>query len=388
MKVLVAFDKFKDCLTAKEACSAATEVIQRLRPDWELEACPLTDGGEGFCEILTSAAGGVFRHVRVLNARFRETQACLGIIEAKNLSDTVHRLLQTPDNTKLVAVVEMAQASGLQQLALPERNAWACSSCGTGQLLREACQTNADLILLGIGGSATNDLGLGALEGLGAEFITRKGESLSRITPSQFDQLAQIDLHSNFVPMPETRIACDVDNPLLGPTGATANYGVQKGLDETELPVMDALMEKTAKLLCLASGAKETVVNLPGAGAAGGIGLALHLSLGASFVPGFALVKEWLGLKRKIQDADLILTGEGRLDESSLCGKGPWAIVEEAAHTGKSVQFYSGSIARSVQNVMPKEVYACSITPPGLELKVALVEGANLLGKAISKHLR
>ena len=386
MKVLVAFDKFKDCLTAGEACATAAQAIQCLHPEWEVESCPLTDGGEGFCEILTHAAGGRLLPVRALDARFREIAAQIGIVPVESLPAEVARLLNIPDGAASIAIVEMAQASGLEQLAADDRDPWEASSCGTGQLLREACQTDAGLILLGIGGSATNDLGLGALEALGAEFLA-EGGSLPRITPKQFSVITGIDFHSNFLPLPEIRIACDVDNPLLGPNGATVTYGPQKGLTEEDLPALEEAVDSAAKLVCKIVGAEPEVLDLPGAGAAGGIGLSLHLVCGAEFVQGFKLVSGWLELKRKIQDADLVLTGEGRLDASSMHGKGPWAVIQIAASADRPVHAFAGSLAEEVLATLPPRAQAHAITPDGKTLHDALAEGPQLLGASIVRHL-
>lgn len=383
MKVLAAFDKFKDCLSAREACDTAAACLREKHPGWQVETCPLTDGGEGFCEILTQAANGQLHTIRVLDAQFREVPASYGTVQARNLPPDAATLLGlSRDAAGTVAIVEMAQASGLEQLARDDRNLWDASSCGTGQLMREACQRDATVLLLGIGGSATNDLGLGAMEALGAEFLGEDGP-LPHITPGQFSQIVEIDLHSNLLPLPPIRIACDVDNPLLGPEGATSIFGPQKGLAVDSLPAMEAAVAHAANVLCETTGHDENALHMPGSGAAGGIGCGLHLATGAHFVKGFSLVAAWLGLERKIQEADLVLTGEGRLDASSLNGKGPWAILQQAAASGKPVHAFAGSVTDEVLEALPWGAHAHAIQPEGMALEDALAAGPELLAHAV-----
>ena len=193
----------------------SSKTLKNKYPSWQLECCPLTDGGEGFCEILTLALGGTLYPVRVLDARFREVSAYFGTVPIGNLADDARRLLGIEELDGKIAVIEMAQASGLEQLPASERNPWHTSTCGTGQLIREACQKEITHILLGIGGSATNDLGFGALEALGVEFFGEDGP-LPRIVPLEFPKLRRIDLESNLLPLPTIHVACDVANPLLG----------------------------------------------------------------------------------------------------------------------------------------------------------------------------
>jgi glycerate kinase len=387
VKVLVALDKFKDCLTASEACATVAQTILQLHSDWEVDICPLTDGGEGFCEILTRSAKGRLETTRVLDARFQEVRAQIGFVPKQNLPIETISLLCIPECTTTLAVVEMAQASGLQQLAPDRRDPWKASSCGTGQLLREVSMTGTGLVLLGIGGSATNDLGLGALEALGADYISTNGESITRITPAQFTEMAEIDLQSNLLPLPEIRIACDVDNPLLGPTGATATYGRQKGMLEGDFSVLEQAIANAAHLLCESTENDASKLENSGAGAAGGVGIGLQLAYGAKFIPGFQLVASWLQLGEKIREADLVLTGEGRMDESSLHGKGPWAVIQDAVSAGKPVQVYAGSLSEKALDALPEGVQAQAITPENMPIEKALMEGNQLLQTSVKNHL-
>ena len=388
MKVLVALDKFKDCLTASEACATVAQTILQLHSDWEVDICPLTDGGEGFCEILTQSAKGWLEKTRVYNAQFQEICAKIGFVKKESIPREAINLLSIPKDTKTVAIVEMAQASGLQHLAKNRRDPWKASSCGAGQLLREVSIREAEVVLLGIGGSATNDLGLGALEALGAEYISTSGESITRITPSQFTEVAEIDLQSNLLPLPEIRIACDVDNPLLGPKGATATYGRQKGLLTGDFEKLEQSLKNVAHLLCDSTENHASRLESAGAGAAGGIGIGLQLAYGAKFTSGFQLVASWLQLQKRIQEADLVLTGEGCMDKSSLHGKGPWIIIKDAIRAGKLVQVYSGSLSKKALEGLPEGVQAKAITPKGMPIEQALMKGNQLLQTSVKNHLK
>ena len=384
MKVLVALDKFKDCFTASEACSIAAKTLNNKYPSWQLECSPLTDGGEGFCEILTLALGGTLYPVRVLDARFREVSAYFGTVPIQNLPDEARRLLGIEELDGKIAVIEMAQASGLEQLPVSERNPWHTNTCGTGQLIREACRKEITHILLGIGGSATNDLGFGALEALGIEFFGEDGP-LPRIIPVKFPKLRQIDLESNLLPLPTIHVACDVANPLLGPDGATAVFAPQKGLPDKDLPAMEKALAHAAELLCETKGCKRDTLEEPGTGAAGGIGWGLHVATDATFINGFQLISAWLGLDRKINDADLILTGEGRMDASSTHGKGPWATLQKANKSGKLVHVFAGILTSEILGALPHNVFAHAITPAQMPLEEALANGQKLLEKAVLK---
>lgn len=384
MKVLVALDKFKDCFSASEACLIAIKTLKNKYPSWELECCPLTDGGEGFCEILTLALGGSLYPVRVLDARFREVSAHFGTVPIQNLPDDAKRLLGIEELDGKIAIIEMSQASGLEQLPVSERNPWHTSTCGTGQLIREACRKEITHILLGIGGSATNDLGFGALEALGVEFFGEDGP-LPRIVPLEFPKLRQIDLQSNRIPLPTIHVACDVLNPLLGPDGATAVFAPQKGLPDKDLPAMEKALAHAAALLCETTDRNRDTLEESGSGAAGGMGWGLHVATGATFINGFQLISAWLGLDRKINDADLILTGEGRMDASSMHGKGPWATLQKANKSGKLVHVFAGSLTSEILEALPDNVLPHAITPAQMSLEEALANGQELLKKAVLK---
>ena len=370
MRVLVAFDKFKDALTARAASEAAASALRAKHPDWTLDLCPLTDGGEGFCETLTAAASGRLEPMNVSGPRGGIISAPIGRVDSARLPPSVRaRLNLKPGGT--LAIIGLASASGLELLPRSQRDPWLTTTYGTGEQIRAAAQAGADAILLGLGGSATNDLGLGALAALGFKFAHVP-------VPARW---AQINRLEGCAELPPSFIACDVTNPLLGPRGATATFGPQKGLKPAEVPRLEAEMARLAALLCEACGQPLSLADTPGAGAAGGIAFGLMVATGAKLVPGFDLVSDWLDLPARLAAADLVITGEGRFDATSLAGKGPGSLVREARQLGKSAHVFAGSLG------VPADARHHAITPPGLPLAEALPRTAELLAAAVRDAL-
>ncbi len=384
MRALLAFDKFKDALSAPAISAAAAEELRVLHPDWELDLCPLTDGGEGFAEILTHAADGHLRRVRVHGPRGEPVDAAFGLVPLARITPATRAWLDLPAGLAAdapIAVVEMAAASGLALVPKEQRDPWHASTFGTGELLRAAAHAGAAAILLGIGGSATNDLGLGALAALGFEFHDADGRPLASTAPASWPSVARIQ--KNISPLlPPVRIACDVTNPLLGPAGCAAVYGPQKGLRPGDRARLEHESARLARLLSGHCAQPETLVDTPGAGAAGGIAFGLMTAAGAQLLPGFALVSAWLGLDARLAAADLVLTGEGRFDGSSLTGKGPGAIAARAMALHREVHVFAGTITASP----PPGTRAHAITPAGLPLDQALAATASLLRAAIRRQ--
>lgn len=379
MRVLVAFDKFKDALTAAQACAAAAGALRARHPDWMLDLCPLTDGGEGFAETLTAAMNGCLEHFDVSGPRGATVSAPIGYVAGRQLTVAVPgRLGLKPEGT--VAIIGMASASGLELLSHDRRDPWRTCSYGTGELIHAAVQAGAGAILLGVGGSATNDLGLGALSAVGLRFHDESGEQLHVPTPEIWPQIDSLD-RRKLTSLPPVFIACDVANPLLGPQGATATFGPQKGLKPADLPRLETEMARMASLLCEACGQPLSLADRPGTGAAGGIAFGLMVAANARLVPGFELVTEWLGLPARIAAADLVLTGEGRFDATSLGGKGPGALVAEARRLGKPAHVFAGSLG------VPADGLHHAITPPDLPLAEALPRTAELLTAAVHRAL-
>jgi glycerate 2-kinase len=378
MRILIAFDKFKDALSARAACEAAANALHAKHPDWTLDLCPLTDGGEGFAEALTLAAAGRLGLAEVTGPRGRQIPAPTGLVDWHQVPPAARAALPRSPANGRGAVIGLASASGLELLARDERDPWKTTTFGTGELVARAAP-KAGLILLGVGGSATNDLGLGALAALGFRFLAANGTPVAVPTPDTWARIARIEPPR--LDLPPIFIACDVTNPLLGPHGATATFGPQKGLGPEDLPRLEAQMARMAALLCAACGQPFSLAETPGAGATGGLPFGLMVGAGARLVPGFALVSAWLDLPARLVAADLLLTGEGRFDATSLHGKGPGSLVREARRLGKPAQVFAGSLGV----VESHELHA--ITPPGLPLTEALPRTAELLAAAVDRVL-
>jgi len=386
MRVLLAFDKFKGSLTAPQACAAAAAALRETRPDWTADLCPLADGGDGFAEILTTAERGLLVQEHVPGPRGETVRAHLGLVPAGNIPAAARALLDLPPlpDDATVALIELAQASGLALLAPERRDPWHTTTLGTGALIRAAVEKHgARAVVLGVGGSATNDLGLGALDALGLEFFSTGGGKISPPAPTDWGALARVG-GKTLSALPPLRVACDVDNPLLGPRGATAIFGPQKGLRTEDVRRLDHAAARVALLLCAHSGRPDSLMDVPGAGAAGGIAFGLMAATGARLVPGSALVAAWLDLDARLAAADLVLTGEGRFDESSHSGKGPGAVVARARALGKPVHVFSGAADSSSSPPREKQdLHLHVITPPGTPEHAALLAAADNLTRAV-----
>ena len=380
MRVLIAFDKFKDSVAAAGACAIAARAIASARPGWDVDTCPLSDGGEGFAEILTRAAGGNLTRLPATGPRGGKIEAAFGMVSAEGIPPGA-RALMRPAVSGPVAVVEMAAASGLALLAPGMRDPMQASSFGTGEVLRAAAGAGAGTILLGVGGSATHDLGLGAIGALGVRFSGAAGEALDPLVPADWPFLRSIGgrIPEKFPPI---LIACDVDNPLLGPRGALAVFGRQKGLRPGDEAALEAETARVAAMVCAQFGRPRDLASLPGAGAAGGIAFGLMAAAGARLLPGFPLVSAWLDLDRRMAAADMVITGEGRFDDSSLGGKGPGSVVRRALALGKLVHVFAGEI--SLSGSIPGLI-AHAVTPPGMGLADALARAPELLSESVGR---
>ncbi|MEU1079379.1 glycerate kinase [Streptomyces sp. NPDC005908] len=318
--MLIAADKFKGSLTAVEVAERVTAGLHRVRADIEVEALPVADGGDG--TVAAAVAAGFARHeVRVRGP----------------LGDEVTAAYALRDGT---AVVEMAEASGLQRLPEGILAPLTASTYGSGELLRAALDAGARSIVFGVGGSATTDGGAGMLAALGARFRTASGEPVGP-GGGALAELASADL-SGLDPRlgsVEFVLASDVDNPLTGPKGAAAVYGPQKGASPEDVERLDAALAHYAEVL----DASE-LAGSPGAGAAGGIGFGALL-LGARFRPGIEVMLDVLGFASALERADLVITGEGSLDEQTLHGKAPAGVASAARAAGKDVIAVCGRLA-------------------------------------------
>ena len=371
MNILLAFDKFKDSMAATRACEAAESGIHSaLEGNVSVDHAPLTDGGEGFCRILTEAADGYLEYHPVTGPIGEELDAPIGWVEADCLTDEARHLLG--DTAGRIAVIEMASVAGLEQVPFSHRHPRHCTTRGVGELIRVAVAEEAGAILLGIGGSATSDLGLGALESMGLRLNNTAGTY-----PSDWPQVEAINGELELDP-PPIHIACDVSNPLLGEKGAAAIYGPQKGLKLEEVESFDAEAGRMATLLCRHFDQPENLAATPGCGAAGGIGFGLKVACGAIFVPGFELVAAWLNLSAKVARADLVFTGEGKFDRSSLSGKGPYALLLAARASKKPAILLAGTLDDEIREKLARDfpqTRAAAISPKQMPLEEALQRG-------------
>jgi len=332
MRILIACDKFKGALTAVEACDAIARGIRSLPrgTEHEIRCLPVADGGDGLASTLAGALGGEWRTRAVEGPLGREVEAGYAWVAETR-----------------TAIVEMAEASGIVLVAEGEHDPWRSSTCGTGELVLDAIDSGADRILLGIGGSATNDGGAGMARALGYRFLGPCGEEIADL-PARLEEAVRIERPSD-LKIPEVVVACDVENPLLGESGATRIYGPQKGVAESEFDRHEArllhlvsLVERMEVPSSPLSCAERADPAEPGSGAAGGLGYGARAFLGASLRSGFDLVSREIGLEGAVGWADFVVTGEGSLDAQSLQGKAPSGVARLAAREGRPVVAFCG----------------------------------------------
>ncbi len=302
-KILIAPNNFKESITAVEAARAIQKGLLVNNGETEIVCLPLSDGGEGFVDALISATGRDKINCPVLDPLGRKINSYYGSIDNET------------------AIIEMALASGLELIAEHEKNPWLTTSYGTGELIKDAIRRGFKHIILGIGGSATNDVGMGLLEALGVQFYDDRDELLTERGAKMLSKVKSIDLNSFYEYIGDTHftVACDVTNPLLGEHGATYVYGSQKGAGTAMLADLEAGVGHFSKVSNEVTG--ENKVRCEGAGAAGGIGYALMTYMKAAMKPGFDIVAEYTDLEAKVKQADLIITGEGKIDCQTAQGK-------------------------------------------------------------------
>ncbi|NAO95855.1 glycerate kinase [Halomonas sp. MG34] len=371
MNVLLCPDSFKDALSAQDAATAMARGVQRAAPEAHVQVCPLADGGEGSLDALIAATGAERRQLNVQDALGRPRQAAWGW-----LSD------------QRTAFIELAEASGLQHLAADERNALHTSTFGVGELLLAALDQGAEKALLLLGGSATNDGGAGMLQALGARFLDRHGEHLPP-GGAALNQLASLELNGLDPRLAKLTLeaAVDVDNPLLGEHGASAVFGPQKGASPEEVEQLDRALGHFADISAQALG--DDYRKLPGAGAAGGMGFAAKAFLNATLKPGIEMIMQQADMASLLARADLVITGEGRLDGQSLAGKTPIGVSRAAKRLRKPVIVLAGSLGDGWQACFDEGVTAAFALADGpMTLADALPRTAELLEARCESLLR
>lgn len=361
MKIVIAPDSFKESLSAPEVAQAIARGWLAVYPDAEIALCPMADGGEGTVDAVLAATGGERRELTVQGPLATQVQAHWGWLG---------------DGT---AVIEMAAASGLHWVPSAQRDARVTSSYGTGELIRAALDAGATRIILGLGGSATNDGGSGLLRALGARFLDAGGNEL-RPGGAALAKLQRVDLSALDARLHDVHVdvAADVDNPLCGPRGASAVFGPQKGASPAQVEELDAALARMAEVVSEALG--EDFSDFPGVGAAGGLGFAAKAFFDARFRPGIELVAELSGLAEAVAGADLVITGEGRLDAQSLHGKTPVGVARVAQAQGVPVVALAGSLGDGYQQVREAGIEAAfSLAPGPISLEYACAHAAEEL---------
>jgi glycerate kinase len=334
MKIVIAPDSFKESLTADAAALAIEAGFRQVWPQAEMVRLPMADGGEGTVAAIAAAAGGTVVPVVVTGPMGARVAAFYWL-----------------SGDGLTAVVEMAAASGLELVAADERDPMRATSYGTGELIRAALEAGVEHCVVGIGGSATVDGGAGMLQALGAVLLDAEGRSVAARGGASLAALERIDLSGldRRIALCRMEVGCDVDNPLIGPHGAAAVFGPQKGATPAMVVALEAGLGRFARAVHAATGVDVSA--MPGAGAAGGMGAALVACLGATMRPGVELVAEVAGLEDAVRDADLVVTGEGRIDEQSVRGKTPVGVAAVARRHGVPVIVLAGSLGHGVEKV-------------------------------------
>ena len=333
MKVVIAIDSFKGSLSTFESGCAVSDALRRVYPDAEALICPLADGGEGTVGAIVSSTGGSICKVRVCGPLGEPVVAEYGVVPEKG-----------------IAVIEMASAAGITLISPEQRNPLLTTTYGVGEVILHAIRNNSCReFIIGIGGSATNDGGVGMLQALGFSFLNADGEEIG-YGARGLAELAEIRCDGALPELAECRfhIACDVTNPLCGVSGCSAVYGPQKGATSEMVSKMDAWLLQYAALTAKTTG--REVADVAGVGAAGGLGYAFLAYLNATLESGIELVIRATNLESKIRDADVVVTGEGRLDGQSCMGKAPIGVARLAKKHGKTVLAFAGCVTEDARD--------------------------------------
>ena len=371
MKIVIAPDSFKDSLSAQGVADAIALGLAQVWPDALLVKCPMADGGEGTVESILAACEGERRRTQVRGPLGATVEAAWGWLPQSH-----------------TAIIEMAEASGLQLVPPGKRDACISSTYGTGELIRAALDAGAQRVILAIRGSATNDGGAGAMQALGAKLLDAQGQKLA---PGglALAQLARIDISEIDPRLAEVQfdIAADVNNPLCGPHGASAIFGPQKGASPEQVQQLDRALghfaERCAQVL------NKDVHDEPGSGAAGGLGFAAKAFLGAQFKAGIEVVAELVGLNDAVKGADLVITGEGRFDAQTLRGKTPFGVARIARQHGVPVIVLAGTLGEGYQALYEHGIDAAFALASGpMTLEQACAEAPRLLRERASDVAR
>lgn len=355
MKVVIAIDSLKGSLSSMEAGKAIRKGILNVKPDAKVIVKPLADGGEGTTDALIEGLGGEKVYLNVTGPLGKEVTAYYGQIKE---SET--------------AIIEMASAAGITLIKREERNPLQATTYGVGEMICHAMECGCRNFIIGIGGSATNDGGIGMLEALGIRFLDKEGKSVGRggAALSKIDMIDMLHVHP-LLKECKFQVACDVNNPLCGENGATYIYGPQKGVTEEIKEMLDQAMASYAKKTADAVG--KDFSNAKGAGAAGGLGFAFLSFLDAELTPGIQLILDAVKLEEEVKDADVVVTGEGRLDHQTAMGKAPVGVAKLAKKYGARVIAFAGAVT--------KDAVKCN--EAGIDAYFPIVRGVTTLDEAM-----
>lgn len=355
---VLAPDSFKESMTAKEVCTAMEAGLRKIYPEATYIHVPMADGGEGTVQSLVDASGGEIHDKEVTGPLGQPVKAKFGIL-----------------GDGQTAAIEMASASGIQLVDKAERNPLITTTYGTGELILECLNRGIRKIIIGIGGSATNDGGAGMAEALGARFLDEDGGQLPR-GGGALGRLAKVDVSSLDVRLKDTQliVACDVTNPLCGEQGASAVFGPQKGATPDMVQQLDANLAHYAEVV--KQQLHKDVRDLPGAGAAGGLGAGLMIFTRATLQKGIEIVIEYTALQQKLEQADWVFTGEGGIDFQTKFGKTPYGVARTAKAGGKKVIALAGYIGEGIDTLYAEGIDAVfGIVPGASSLEQLLADG-------------
>lgn len=331
MKIIIAPDSFKESMTAKEACESIEKGMKIALPNAEFIKVPMADGGEGTTQSLVDATEGKMYFVETTGPLGEKVKSKFGIL-----------------GNREIAVLEMASTSGLELVPREKRNPMITTTYGTGELIKKAMDMGAKTILIGIGGSATNDGGAGMIQALGGKLLDENGKQIS-FGGGELSKIKKIDLSELDSRIKNIKFiaACDVQNPLTGKTGAANVFGRQKGATEEMVKILDNNLKHYAELI--RKDVKVDVENIPGAGAAGGLGAGLMAFLNAELRKGIDIVVEYSKLEEKIKGADFVITGEGSIDSQTRFGKTPYGVVSVAKKYGVPNITLAGNVSKDIE---------------------------------------
>ncbi|WP_436913197.1 glycerate kinase family protein [Acinetobacter schindleri] len=369
---VLAPDSFKESMSAEQACQAMQRGVLQVFPDACCIAVPMADGGEGTVEALLRSLDG---------------QGITCMVTGPLVTQQVSTYFAIVDYGR-TAVLEMAKANGIHLLAAEQRNPMLTSTYGTGEMIKQALDRGIEKIIIGLGGSVTNDGGAGMAQALGVQFFNSTGEAI-QVCGGNLDQINQIDISQLDARLKNTEIliASDVNNPLCGPNGASAIFGPQKGATPEMVQQLDRNLNHYANLVEASLGI--SIKNVAGSGAAGGLGFGLMAFADAKLQSGVELIIEQSRLAEKIAQADYVLTGEGKIDSQTALGKTPFGVAQVAQQFNKPVLAFAGLVGEGIESLFDAGFsQIVGINPPDCSLEEALKNGEVNLEKAVSKNIK